>query len=195
MRRMGVKQADPEIALERIQLAQQRANGRGIGGKRSGRGGKFFRRRNGAAVIRAQIEAVISRVLRNQVQLLHAVGNQRLGLGHDVRLLPAAMRTAHPGNDAKAARMIAALGDFDVGEVPGREAEPRRGEIGDEGGTLGHVQQCESMAECRGSMVAQQRFWFFRIFRAAKRFGFFVLGDGAVLLQFSQPPGDFSLRC
>ena len=38
VRGMGVKQADPEIACERIQFAQQRADGRGIGRKR-------FRRR------------------------------------------------------------------------------------------------------------------------------------------------------
>ena len=49
------------------------------------------------------------------------------------------MRTAHAGDDAKAARMIAALGDFDVGEVPGREPEPRRAEIRDEGGARGYI--------------------------------------------------------
>ena len=39
-----------------------------------------------AAVVRAQIESVIGRVLRNQVHFLHAVGDQRLRLGDDVRL-------------------------------------------------------------------------------------------------------------
>ena len=86
VRRMRVEQADPEIALERIQFAQQRANGRGIGGERFGGGGKFLRRRNGAAVVRAQIQSVISRVLRNQVDLLHAVGDERLGFLDDVGL-------------------------------------------------------------------------------------------------------------
>ncbi len=33
MRRMCVKQANPEIAFERIQFTEQRANGRGIGGE------------------------------------------------------------------------------------------------------------------------------------------------------------------
>ena len=78
MRRMRVEQANPEIALQRIQFAQQRADRGGIGGKRFRGGGKFFRRRNRAAVVRAQIQAVISRVLRNQIHFLHAVGDQRL---------------------------------------------------------------------------------------------------------------------
>ena len=33
-----------------------------------------------------QIESVVGRVLRNQIDFLHAVGDQRLRLGHDVRL-------------------------------------------------------------------------------------------------------------
>ena len=42
MRRMRVKQADPEIAGQRIQFAQQRANRRGIGRQSAWRGGVIF---------------------------------------------------------------------------------------------------------------------------------------------------------
>ena len=97
-----------------------------------------------ATMRRAQIETVVGRVLRNQINFLHAIGNQRLRLGDDVRLLPAAVRTAHPGNDAEAARVIAALGDFDVGKMARRQAKSRRGKVGDEGGTLVDFQQRSS---------------------------------------------------
>jgi hypothetical protein len=35
--------------------------------------------------------------------------------------------------------MIAAFGNFDVGEMAGREPEARRGEIRNEGGALGYI--------------------------------------------------------
>ena len=147
MRRMRVKQANPEIALERIQFAQQRADRRGIGGERFGGGGKFLRRRNRAAVVRAQIESVISRVLRNQIDLLHAVGDERLRFLDDVRLRAAAMRAAHPRNDAEAARMIAALGDLQIGKMFRRQAEARRLEIGNENRARGDVEQRRQCSE------------------------------------------------
>jgi hypothetical protein len=53
MRRMRVKQADPEIALERIEFTQQGADGCRTGEKRLGGGGKFFGRRNRAALASA----------------------------------------------------------------------------------------------------------------------------------------------
>src|ERR1041385_5895081 len=83
-------------------------------------------------MVRAQVEAVVSRVLRNQIQLFYAVSKQCLGLRHDLTLRTTAMRAAHPGNDTEAARVVAALGDFDVGEVPRREPEARRAEIRNE---------------------------------------------------------------
>ena len=63
VRRMRVKQADPEITFERIQLPEQRANGGGIGSERFRRRIEFLGRGNGAAVVRAQVEAVIGGVL------------------------------------------------------------------------------------------------------------------------------------
>ncbi len=49
------------------------------------------------------------------------------------RLDAAAVRAAHPGNDAKAARMIAAFGNFQIGEMSRRQPKTRRLEIRDEG--------------------------------------------------------------
>src|SRR5207247_8361743 len=65
------------------------------------------------------------RVLRNQVQFLDPLGEQRPRLGNNVRLLPAPMGAAHPGYDAKTARMVASFGDLDVSEVARSQAEPR----------------------------------------------------------------------
>ncbi len=131
VRRVGVEQANPELAGQGIQLAQQGANRGGLGRERLHGRAELLRRGNRAAAVRAQVQAVVGRVLRDQVQLLHAVGNQRLGFGDDVRLRPAAMRAPHAGNDAEAARMIAALGDLDVGEVARRQPEARRRVVGD----------------------------------------------------------------
>jgi len=50
------------------------------------------------------------------------------------------MRATHPGNDAEAARMIAALGDFQIGKMLRRQAETRRLEIRNEGWAGGHVE-------------------------------------------------------
>ena len=141
MRRMRVEQANPKIAFERIQFAQQRANGRRIRGKRFGGGGKFFRRRNRARMVWPQIQSVISRVLRNQIDFLHAVGNERLGFGDNIFLRAAAVRAAHPRNDAEAARMVAALGDFQIGKMFRRQTEARRREIGNENRTGGDIEK------------------------------------------------------
>ena len=123
--RVGVQKPDPEVALQRVQLAQQRAQRGGI--DRQGLGGRFesFRRGDGPAVIGTKVEPVIGRILGDEVQFADAVGDQGLGLGHDVGLRPAAVRTAHPRDDAEAARMVAPLGDFHIGEVLRGEAEAR----------------------------------------------------------------------
>ena len=76
-------------------------------------------------MVRTQIESVISRVLRDEIDLFDAIGDERLGFGDDVLLRAAAMRTAHPRDDAEAAWMIATLGNFQVGEMPRRDAQSR----------------------------------------------------------------------
>ena len=132
VRGMRVKQANPEFTRQRVQRAQQRAKRGRVGGQRTRGGGEFLRRGNRAAVLRAQVEAVVRRVLRNQVQLLHAVGEQAARFLDDVGLRAAAMRAAHPRNDAETARVIAALGNLHVREMFGREPEARRVEIRNE---------------------------------------------------------------
>ena len=134
-------------------------------------GGKFFGRRNRAAVIRAQIQSVISRILGNQIQFLHAIRDERLGFGDNIGLLPAAMRAAHARDDAEAARMIAAFGDFHVSEMTRREAEARRAEIGNESGALGDFQQGR-VACC---VFREDGFRVSELFGAAEGFRFFVL--------------------
>ena len=74
----------------------------------------------------AQIEAVVGRFLRYQVQLLHPVGDELPRLLHDIRLTPAAMRAAHSRDDAKAARMIAPLGNLYIRKMIRRQAQTGR---------------------------------------------------------------------
>src|SRR5262249_22787467 len=68
----------------------------------------------------------VGRVLGDEVQFFDATRDQLAGFGHHVRRRTAPMRTAHARDGAKAARMIAALGDFHVGKMTRREAEARR---------------------------------------------------------------------
>jgi hypothetical protein len=60
------------------------------------------------------------------------------------------MRAAHPGNDAEAAGMIAALGDLQIREMIWSQPEARRREIGDENRARGYVQN-------RGGVLAERR--------------------------------------
>src|SRR5947207_954473 len=106
MRRVGVKQANPKIAGQIVQVTQERAKSGGVGGKRSGGGSEFFWRGNVWTMVFPQIKSVVGRILGDQIQFLHSFGNQLASLPHHIRLLTAPVRTAHPGNDAEAARMI-----------------------------------------------------------------------------------------
>src|SRR5271170_5087486 len=86
-----------------------------------------------------QIKAIICGVLGNEIDLFDAVGDQGASLRDDVALKTAAMGAAHAGNDAKAARMIAAFGDLQVGKVAGRQAKARSAKIRDENRARGDV--------------------------------------------------------
>ena len=119
-----------------------------------------------------QVEPIIRGVLRNQVQFLNSVSQQRLGFSDNVGLHPAAMRTTHPRDDAKATRVIAPLGDFYVGKMPRGQAKSGGGVVGNVMGPLIDINKrargCRSswhhdlfgMAEFFGSTEAFTRFGF-----------------------------------
>src|ERR1035437_238150 len=134
MRRVGVKQANPEITGQGIQFAQEGADGRGAGRERLYGRVEPFGCGDGAVAVRTQVHAVISRVLRDQVQLLDAVGDEGLGLDHEIQLWTAAMRATNAGDDAEAAWMVAPFGDLDVGKVARRQPKARSGVVGDVAG-------------------------------------------------------------
>ena len=124
VRRMGVEQADPEIALDRLQLAEQ-------GGEGGAAGGVDRRARVGPLL--PGVHAEEGRVLGNEVELLHALGHELARLGDHAFDRAAAVPAADLRDDAEGARVVAALGDLDVGEMARREAEARRVVVGDEG--------------------------------------------------------------
>ena len=64
---MRVEQADPEIALDLLQLAQQ--VGQRIAARR-------IDQRARAGLFLPAVHAEVGRVLRNQIQLLHALGDE-----------------------------------------------------------------------------------------------------------------------
>src|SRR5678816_2501035 len=113
MCRVGVKNSNPEVTRQGIQLAKQSAQARRTLGKRADGGGESLGRSNRPAVFRTQVQSVIGRVLRYEVQFLHTVGKQSFGLRHDVGKQPAPVRATHSGNNAKTARMVAALCNLD----------------------------------------------------------------------------------
>ena len=71
---MGVKQANPEVTFERVQFAEEGANGCSVRGKRFDGGVEFIRGSDGAAMVRAQIEAIIGRILRDEAMTTVVVG-------------------------------------------------------------------------------------------------------------------------
>src|SRR5690349_8337529 len=92
-------------------------------------------------MVRSQVQSVISRVLRNQIDLFDAIGQQCPGFGDNIRLLTAAMRAAHSWDRAKAAWMIAAFRDSQISRVPRREPKTRGGKIRDVGRPFMHLHE------------------------------------------------------
>ena len=108
-----------------------------------------------------QVEPVVIRVLRNEVNFLHAIRNECSGFRYDIGLVPAAMRAAHAWNNAEAARMIAAFRDFQICEMPRRQAESRCAEIGNEGRALSDFKEGR-IAYCvwrEGGLGVAEFFW------------------------------------
>ena len=123
---MGVENANPEFAVDAVEFADQARQRRGVCRQFAGRCIEPLRRRNIRSMAGPQIEPVIGRVLRNQIQLLHAVGDELPCFLHDVCLATAAVRAAHARDDAKTARMIAALCNLHIREVIRCQSKPGR---------------------------------------------------------------------
>ena len=80
---------------------------------------------NGESFLQAEIFAVTSRVLADKRNLADAAASQALSLCDDRLKSPGTEFAAQLGNDAEAARVIAALGNLDVGGVARRREDAR----------------------------------------------------------------------
>src|SRR5947209_16325324 len=82
-------------------------------------GSKFFEQQR-KAVFQVEVFTIAGRVLTNESNFTRARLRQALSFGNHRFEAAGPELSAELGNDAKRARMIAALGDFDVSHVPGR---------------------------------------------------------------------------
>ena len=123
-----VKQANPEISINLVKFAEER-------GERLALGGVDLAARVGAG-IRPAVHAEVGRVLGDQVDLLHAFGDELTGFLDDGFHRAAAMASADARDDAEGAGVVAAFGDLDVSRMAWRQAEARGVKIGDEGRRL-----------------------------------------------------------
>ena len=130
-----VEQADPEVPLDLVQLAEERGERLALGGVDLA---ARVRTRVGPAV-----HAEVGGVLGDQVDLLDALGDELAGFLDDGFDRAAAVTAADAGDDAEGAGVVAAFGDLDVGRVTRREAEARGVEVRDVrrglGQELGHA--------------------------------------------------------
>ena len=124
-----VEQADPEIALDLVEFAEERS-------ERLARGGVDLATRVRTGVGPA-IHAEVGRVLGDEVDLLDAFGDELARFLDDGLDRTAAVAAADARDDAEGAGVVAAFGDLDVGRVTRREAEARGVEVRDEGRGLG----------------------------------------------------------
>src|SRR5688572_30361345 len=136
---MGVKQANPEIARDVVEVAQECAEGGGVARKRFDSGVEFFGSGNRTGPFRTKIESVVSGVLGDEIDFFDSFVDELLYLLNEVGLSTAAMRPAHSRNDAETAGMIATFRNLDVSEMIRSETETRGSVIGDVDGTLGDI--------------------------------------------------------
>jgi hypothetical protein len=121
---VGVKEADPEITFEPVESAKEGGEGFSASGIDAGGG------LGAVAEALPFVHAKVGRVLRDEVDFLHALGDEALGFADDGFLGAGTMLAADLGDDAEGAGVVAAFGDFDVGHVVRREAEAGCGVVG-----------------------------------------------------------------
>ena len=124
MGRMGVQQTNPEIALDRVELAQEGGEGGAAAGVDGGA-------RSGPVLPRVHAEE--GRVLGDQVELAGALAHQLARFRDHALHGATAVPATNPRDDAERAGVVAALGDFDVRGVTWSEPKPGRVVIGDVG--------------------------------------------------------------
>jgi hypothetical protein len=88
--------------------------------------------------------------------------------------------------------VVAALGDFDVGEVARREPEARRAEVGNERRTSGDVEDCGlRIADC--GIWGDDGLGLAELLGAAQGCGFLVSRFSTGLVEFREAGGDLLL--
>ena len=127
---MGVEQANPELARDGAERVEQ-------GGQPGSP--RLVDRLARTGFLLPEIHAVVGGVLADEVDLLHARGDETLDLPDHRLDGAAAVATAHPGDDAEGAGVIASLGDLHIGGVRGGEADTGRVVVGDVGGSPGDL--------------------------------------------------------
>jgi len=123
---VGVEEADPEVALEFVEGAEERGEGFAFGGVDPGGG------IGAVAEALPLVHAEVGRVLGDEIDFLHALGDEALGFADDGVLGAGAVLATDLGDDAEGASVVASFGDFDVGHVIRGEPESGRGIVGDE---------------------------------------------------------------
>ena len=94
--------------------------------------------------LEAEVFAVAGGVLADEGDLLDAAGDELLRFGDDGFEAARAEFAAQVGNDAEAAGVVAALGDFDVGRGARRGEEARGGFVVEIGGQQDELRPAQS---------------------------------------------------
>src|SRR4029077_16736619 len=132
MRRVRVKQANPEFAFDLLNLTEQR-------NQRRSASRIHWLPRPGCGL--PQIHSVVRGVLTDQVDFAHTFADERTDFRQDRFRFAAPMLAAHLWNHAKTARMIAALGNLHVSGMRRSKSETRGVVIGNVRGAC--VRECQ----------------------------------------------------
>src|SRR6516164_7594219 len=125
MRRVGVKKSNPELArdcIDPLQEARKRWPACRIDGLP----------RTGFLI--PEIHSVVGSILADKIEFLYPFLDQMPYFGFDGFHRAASMPSAHLGDDAEAARVIASLSDLHVGKMRRCKPEPRSRVIRDVAG-------------------------------------------------------------
>ena len=124
MGRVGVEEADPEVTFEFVERTEE--GGEGFAFSRVDTRGRV----GAVAEALPLVHAEVGRVLGDEVDFLHALGNQAPGFADDGVLGAGAVLAPDFWDDAEGTGVITAFGDLDVGHVIRGEPESGRGVVG-----------------------------------------------------------------